>query len=208
MRYKEFLIERIVNLHTVDEKMSYADKVWDMLQRSYRKIGGFKSASSPEELANEPGYWKLVRRGDKITAFGIYKKSPITNNYKIIASATETELDPTTGEYKATQQGLKDYNKVKSEDIKTKRSWAEVSGPAEKIMLRAGAKPISNKFAELLTGKKIIDYNSDGYHYTRLIQGKPHEKVIVGAINLSPIGLELIKNHGINLQELPVNITF
>lgn len=208
MRYREFLIERVVNLHSTDEKMAYADEVWDMLQRSYKKMGGFKSAGSPEELANEPGYWKVVRRGDKITAVGIYKKSPQTNNFKAIASATETELNPETGEYKATAQGLKDYNMVKSADVKLNRSWAEVSGPAEKIMIRSGAKPVENKYAEFLTGKKIVDLNPDGYHYTRLIQGEPHEKVIVGFINLSPEGAEELSKRGIDLQELPSNIKF
>lgn len=208
MRYREFLIERVVNLHSTDEKMAYADEVWDMLQRSYKKIGGFKSAGSPEELANDAGYWKLVRRGDKITAVGVYKKSPKTKNFKMIASATETELNPDTGEYKATAQGLRDYNMVKSSDIKTQRSWAEVSGPAEKIMMRSGATPIDNKYAEFLTGKKIVDLNPDGYHYTRLIQGEPHEKVIVGFINLSPEGAEELSRRGINLQELPSNIKF
>jgi hypothetical protein len=208
MRYHEFLIERVVNLHSTDEKMAYADQVWDMLQRSYKKAGGFKSAGSPEELANEPGYWKLVHRGDKITALGVYKKSSRTKNFKMIASATETELNPETGEYKATPQGLKDYHMVKSSDIKTKRSWAEVSGASEKIMLRSGATPISNKYAEFLTGKKIVDFNPDGYHYTRLIQGEPHEKIMVGFIDLSPEGAEELSNRGVSLKELPPNIKF
>lgn len=207
MRYHEFLIERVVNLQSTAEKLSYADQVWDMLQRSYKKIGGFKSANSPEELANEPGYWKLVRRGEKITALGVYKKVPKTQNFKMIASATETELNPETGEYRATTQGLKDYNMVKSADIKTNRSWAEVSGPAEKIMIRSGAKPIDNKYAEFLTGKKVLELNSDGYHYTRLIQGEPHEKLIIGFINLSPEGKDELIQRGFNLKELPPNIS-
>lgn len=205
MRYHEFLIERIVNLQSTDEKMSYADKVWDMLQRSYKKIGGFKSANSPEELASEPGYWKLVRRGDRITALGVYKKIPKTQNFKMIAGATETELNPETGEYKATSQGLKDYTMVNLADTKTNRSWSEVSGPLEKLMIRSGARPISNKYAEFLTGKKILELNQDGYHYTRLIQGEPHEKLIVGFINLSPEGKEELIQRGFDLKEFPPN---
>lgn len=206
MRYREFLVERVINLHTFDEKLPYADQVWDMLQRSYKKIGGFKSADSPRDLANDPGYWKLVRRNGKITALGIYKKSPATKNFKTIASATETELNPETGEYKATERGLKDYNKIKIEDIRAKRSWAEVSGPAEKLMIRSGATPIDNKYAELLTGKKILDLDSDGFHYTRLIQGEPHRKIIVGFVNLSKEGTNELLRLGFNLKELPSNI--
>lgn len=187
--------------------MQYADKVWDMLTRSYKKIGGFKSANSPEELANELGYWKLVRRGDRITAVAIYKKSPKTNNYKIIATATETEENPETGMYKATPQGLKDYYMVKGEDIKTGRAWAEVSDASEKLMIRLGAKPISNQYAETLTGKKILKLDPDGYHYTRLIQGHPHKKVIVGFVSLSQDGIDDIKKRGVDLKDLPSNIS-
>jgi len=205
MRYHQLLVEKVLNLHTPEQKMKYADKIWDMLQRSYKKIGGFKSANSAEELANDLGYWKVVRRGDHITALGVYKQVSNTDNFKMIASATETELNP-EGEYKATAQGLKDYNMLKKDDIKTKRAWAEVSGPAEKLMLKAGAKPIDNKYAEFLTGKKILDLNPDGYHYTRLIQGEPHEKIIVGFVKLSPNGKEKLSNLGFDLKHLPDNI--
>lgn len=206
MRYREFLIERVLNLHTPEDKIPYAKQVWDMLQRSYQKIGGFKSAASLEELVNEPGYWKIVRRGDKITAVNIYKKSPKTETFKVIASATETDFDPEKDRYKATAQGLSDYEMLKKGDVKMKRSWAEVSGPAEILMRRGGAKPIPNEYAEFLTGKKIVDLSPDGYHYTRLIHGEPHEKVIYGFVKLSDEGLQDLQDKGFDLKELPPNI--
>ena len=205
MRYHQLLVEKVLNLHTPKEKMKYADKIWTMLQHSYKKIGGFKSANSAEELANDSGYWKLVRRGNHITALEIYKKVPNTDNFKMVAMATETEPN-SAGGYKATEQGIKDYNMLKNADIKTKRAWAEVSGPAEKLMLRAGAKPIDNKYAEFLTGKKILELNPDGYHYTRLIQGELHEKIIVGFVKLSPQGKEKLAGLGFDLKHLPDNI--
>ncbi len=206
MRYNEFLIERVLNLHTPEEKMPYAQEVWDMLQRSYENIGGFKSASSVEELMNEPGYWKVVRRDGRLTAVNIYKKVPRTKTYKVIASATETEYDPEKKRYKATKPGFKDYEMVKSGDVKMKRSWAEVSDKAEKMMQLAGAKPVPNEYAELLTGKNILELNPDGYHYTRLIQGEPHEKIIYGFIKLSDAGREKVIDMGIDLHSLPDNI--
>ena len=206
MRYTEFLSEKILNLHTVDEKMKYAEPVWDMLLRSYQKIGGFKSAVSVEDLANEPGYWKILRRGDRITAVVVYKKIAKTHNFKLIASATETILDPDSGKYKATLQGLRDYNLIKTSDIKMKRSWAEVSGPAERVMIKSGAQILDNKYAAFLTGKEILKLNDDGYHYTRLIQGEPHEKVIVGFVNLTPEGRDELVKKGFSINELPDNI--
>lgn len=206
MRYKEFLIERVLNLHTPEEKMPYAQAVWDMLQRSYQNIGGFKSASSVEELVNEPGYWKVVRRDGRLTAVNIYKKVPNTETFKVIASATETIYDPEKERYKATPPGFKDYEMIKSGDVKMNRSWAEVSEKAEKMMQLSGAKPIPNTYAELLTGKNILELNPDGYHYTRLIQGKPKEKVIYGFVKLSKLGKEKLSNLGLELRDLPDNI--
>lgn len=206
MRYKEFLIERVINLHTIEDKIKYAEPVWDMLERSYKKIGGFKSASSVEELANDPGYWKIVRRGDRITAVTIYKKVPKTKNYKLVASATETVFDPESGNYRTTPQGLSDFKMIRTSDIKTKRSWAEVSGAAEHLLLKAGGKPISNEYAEFLTGKKVLELNDDGYHYTRLIQGEPYEKIIVGFVNLSDDAKTELEARGFDLKKLPDNI--
>ena len=80
MLSREFLIERVLNLHTLDEKSKYIDAVWDLLQKSYKKIGGFKTATDKQELLSFPGYWKVVKRGDTITAVRIYRKSPKTTN--------------------------------------------------------------------------------------------------------------------------------
>jgi hypothetical protein len=75
-------------------------------------------------------------------------------------------------------------------------------------MIRIGAKPVDNKYAQLLTDKKILDLNPDGYHYTRLIQGEPHEKVILGFIDLSPESEMELHSQGINIKELSPNIKF
>jgi len=206
MRSREFLIERILNLWTPEERQPYAKQVWDMLQRSYKKEGGFKSAASPEELVNTPGYWKLTRRGDKITSVNIYKKIGKTNNFKGIASATETEFNSEKDRYAATKQGFSDYNQMKAADIKTRRSWSEVSHKIEAMLAKSGAKPIPNKFAAMLTGKEILNLNPDGYHYTRLIQGQPYEKAIYGFIELSPEGQAELERSGISLHDLPDNV--
>jgi hypothetical protein len=94
---------------------------------------------------------------------------------------------------------------IRGEDIKMRRSWAEVSGAPEAIMKRAGAKPLPNKYAAPLTGKEILEYNPDGIHYTRLIAGEPHEKVIYGYVNVTPDTEAKLQAAGISLQELPDN---
>ena len=126
---------------------------------------------------------------------------------KIIASATETDLDPETGKYRATKQGRKDYDMLKNADFMLKRAWAEVSGPAEHIMQKSGAKPIPAKFAELLTGKKILKISDDGIHYERFIHGELHEKAIYGFARLTPDTVKELEDMGIELHELPANLS-
>ena len=95
---------------------------------------------------------------------------------------------------------------MKGADIKTRRSWSEVSHKIEALLGKSGAKPVPNKFAAMLTGKKILELNPDGYHYTRLIQGEPFEKVIYGFIDLSPEGEAELEHNGISLHDLPDNV--
>lgn len=192
MKSHEFLIERVVNLHDIESKQKYADAVWDILQKSYEKIGGFKSAHTPEDLVNDSGLWKVVTRDGQISAVNIYKDK---FGRKSIASGTN-----------GTEQGKRDFLMVKNEDVKLGRAWAEVSGAPEKILARQGAKAIPNKFAQILTGKEILELNPDGVHYTRLIGGEPHEKIIYGVINIDKDMVNKLKAAGVNLHELPPNI--
>lgn len=192
MKIKELLIERVVNLFDVPSKTQMAPQVWALLQQSYQKVpGGFASASSPEELVYDSGLWKMIVRDGNITALSIYKDK---HGRKSIASGTD-----------GTPQGKRDFMMLRNEDIKMRRSWAEVSGAPEAIMRKNGAKPLSNKYAGPLTGKEILDLNPDGIHYTRLIAGEPHEKVIYGYVNVTPDTEAKLQAAGINLQELPDN---
>jgi hypothetical protein len=203
MKAKEFLIERILNLHTPKQKAKYADEVWDLLQKSYVRSGGFKSAADKEELITIPGYWKIVKRGDKITAANLYRKVPQTQTFKVYASGAETTPDSITNAPRSTLQGKRDYSMVKKADVTQKRAWAEVSGPAEAVANRSGGKPIPHKYAAYLTGKEILALDSDGYHYTRLIQGEPYEKIMYGFIKLTPEQIKAMEMNGLDINDLP-----
>lgn len=192
MRVNEFLIERVVNAFTPEEKMKYGQEVWDLLQKSYSKVpGGFGSADDIPDLIVKGDLWKLVVRNGQVTAVGIYRDQ---HGRKSIAAGTN-----------GTRQGLQDYMMIKDADVKLGRAWAEVSGAPEAIMAKSGCKPIPAKFAALLTKKDIVEYNADGYHYTRLIQGEPHEKIIYGTIKLSPELAQQLTSQGIHLHNLPTN---
>lgn len=190
MRIKELLIERVVNAFDPATKQRYAQEVWDLLQGSYSSVpGGFGTAASIDELIEKSSLWKIVTRNGHVTAVGIYRDQL---GRKSIAAGTD-----------GTRQGKMDYMMIKNADVKFERAWAEVSGAPEALMKRAGLHPLPNRFAALLTGKEILELNSDGVHYTRLIGGEPHEKIIYGSVKLSPELISKLAAMGIELHELP-----
>ncbi len=159
------LCERYVNVFS-PELPNYIDEIWDILQKTYSKIeGGFATASSKEELMRKVFLAKLVRRGNRIVAVKLYKDR---HGRKRIAGGSD-----------GTSQGKLDFYKLIEEDLKLRRAGVEASGPLEHVLLKLGAVPIPNSYVEKLTGHVPISLNSDGFHHTRLIQGHPHEKIIL-----------------------------
>ena len=166
--YNELLLERYVNITDSADKRKYGQLVWDMLQTSYEDIGGYKGASSIEELIETSSLWKLVRRNGKIVAISLYKDF---KGRKGIGAGSD-----------GSEEGKKALYDLWAEDLKLNRAWTEVSGKTEHIKLKQGFKPIPNKYAAEILNKEILNLNPDGIHYTRLISGVPYEKVIVGKI--------------------------
>lgn len=192
MKITEIINEHVVNAFDPTQKLKYADEVWDILQKSYANVeGGFGTASSIEELIEKSSLWKLVTRDGRVTAVAIYRDQL---GRKSIASGTD-----------GSRQGKADYMMIKNADVKLRRAWAEVSGAPEALMKRTGLKALPSKFAPVLTGKEILEYNDDGYHYTRLIGGQPHEKVIYGAVQLDQATIDKLTAMGIELHDLPSN---
>lgn len=114
---KKLLTEKVKTLLEAPEKEKVVDTVWNMLQKSYSKVpGGFATASSPGELIDKSGLWKVVYRGDRITAVVIYKSRL---GRKSIAMASD-----------GTVQGIEDLKMIKREDLRMKRAWAEVARQA------------------------------------------------------------------------------
>lgn len=167
MRYMQ-LIERVKNFdhHDVDAREKYADQVWHMLQHAYADIGGFLSAANPQELVETPGLWKIQLRKDHVSAIVIYKAQ---HGRKLIGAATD-----------GSSEGKNDLMMILKEDKSLRRSWAEVSGKMESVYRKMGAEPIPNTRAHELTGKRILNLDEDGVHYTRLIAGHPHVKALYG----------------------------
>lgn len=182
MRFHEILTETYINVMNPKDKQKYASQVWDILQQSYASLpGGFASAATVDELIEKSWLWKLVKKNDKIVAVQIYKDQ---YGRKGIAGGTD-----------GSALGKEELTKIIIDDIKLNRSWAEVSGAPERIMTKLGANPIPNTLAAMLTGKEILDLNTDGYHYTRLIAGKPYEKIIFGTVNLPDDVTDMLQSY-------------
>ena len=162
------LAERYITLISKDQRKPYLPLIWDMLQKAYANIGGFKSTDSPEGLLDETSLWKLVRKNNKIVAVSIYSDKL---GRKTIGAATD-----------GSEEGKAALKQIWIDDIKQNRSWAEVSGAAKHIKKKLGISAIPNKYAAEILQKPIISLNPDGYHYTRTIAGEHHEKLLVGKI--------------------------
>ena len=97
---------------------------------------------------------------------------------------TDYEVDEKSRQVTLTEDGMSNVedilkkHKLIEEDIAQGRAWGEVSDKMEHVIIKRGGTPIPNIYASKLTKKDILQYNPDGYHYTRLINGAPHEKII------------------------------
>lgn len=92
--FKEFvsLEERFVNALPKDEELKdkYKNEVWNILQKSYKAIGGIKGSGfgSPDDMKKLP-MWKMARKNGKIVAVVIYKDK---NGRKVVASGTDGSM--------------------------------------------------------------------------------------------------------------------
>ena len=173
MKLKQFLTknhlrEKYLNLFNSDIERNI-DEIWKILEISYEAIGGFLGADNKQDLIDKTYLAKCVRRGGNIIAVTLYKDQ---RGRKMFAAGSN-----------GTRDGKLELMKLLQDDISLRRSWAEVSGALEHITInKLGGIPIPNSFAEELTGKTILSYNPDGFHYTRMIGQKPVEKILIGNI--------------------------
>lgn len=120
IKYSEFigyLNERYVNLIGDDTKKNeYVDQVWDLLQKSYAKIGGIKGSGfkDKDDMIKNIPFWKLNVKNGKIKTLVMYKDK---QGRKSVAVATD---------------GTKEAIDMLSKDMKNeiKRSFSEKSGPS------------------------------------------------------------------------------
>lgn len=167
---KQFLAEAYRNLFTDSDKEKYIDIVWDMLQASYESCGGLKTKGLESKaglVANTP-MWKLWIKDEKVKIVLCYKEK---GGRKIVAIGTDG-----TGESK------RQLAKIMSEEFA--RSYIEVSDSLE-AFLKKNLFDLVEKYKIPTEEVPNIIHNkitplSDGYHYTRNINGEQIEKLMLG----------------------------
>lgn len=188
---RNMLLERFINLFEPEKKKIYADEVWELVQNSYKKIGGIKGSgfNSKEDMIKNIPFWKLAKKNGKIVALSLYKDK---NGRKRVASATD-----------GTEEGKNQLEILGREDITRKRAYAEVSSSSLSFMKRRwkGDRPfeeyiIPPEKAEEILGDELKYPVSDDdpevqrhpdlkkYFYQREIGGHYHTKLMVGTPGL------------------------
>lgn len=163
------LNERYINILDKPTKLEYIDQIEKLIDTTYEYIGGFNG--NIQDFLNDNYFWKLVRKEGRIVAGRIYKDK--LGRKSVCAFTDGTPLG---------KIGLKT---VIAEDLKLSRSWVEASGKMENLYIYSmKATPLPHSVVKIimeLMNKEVIDWDPDGYHYTRLIKGHPHTKAIFGA---------------------------
>lgn len=73
---------------TLEKKRKWADEVWDMLQRSYKKLGGIKGSgfNSKEDMIKNIPFWKLYLKSGELKMVVMYKDK---GGRKLVAMGTD-----------------------------------------------------------------------------------------------------------------------
>lgn len=162
--------ERFVTPIKKDDMKRWASQVWKLLNDAYKYCGGLKGMNSIEQLIKETDIWKIVRRGDKVTAVVTYStKRGGRKNCYMTSSQDE--------------QGKHDLFMIMKEDAKLldREAWCEASGKTVSVKLKNGWTPIPNYIAQyIMKDKKFDELCKDGFFYVRQIGNHKFHKIMLG----------------------------
>jgi hypothetical protein len=184
MRITDILVERFVNLLGDDpEKDKYVDVVWDMITKSYARIGGIqgKGFSTKEDLINNIPFWKLVRKDGDIVAGAFYRDKAGRKRVAVATNGTDT------GKVALASIMANDFD----------RAYFEVSDPSLGFMVKQVGLDFVQGYArsveqaQQISGDELQAPPADDPHvvkypslannfYQRDIGGHMHTKIMLG----------------------------
>ena len=183
------LKEHVLNIwpEDIELRKKYGQEVFDILQFSYKNIGGIHGSgfASVDDMIKNIALWKIMKRGDKITAVVMYKDK---QGRKRVAAGMNGE-----------DESRKDWrNMAKNEKD---RSYSEISQAPLAILYRQNtdlekyAMPYDEVVALNKPGtvKRAPDNDDEvvkypklkDFFYQRDIEGHWHTKITIGKINHS-----------------------
>lgn len=173
--FKEHILtERFINLFDTSTKHRYADEVWDILQNSYKEIGGIKGSGfrSKEDMIENIPFWKLAKKGNKVVAVSLYKDK---QGRKKVAGGTD-----------GSEEGKKEFAKMTVDELLHGRSWGEISDKMYWFTRKhVGAENLdkylipAKKVQELMPEDEIVPV--DEYWYKRQLgSGDWKQKIAIG----------------------------
>lgn len=177
MKINQIITETVDNLFNTDDDLptrkAMADRIFDMLQKSYKRMGGLKGSgfANPNDMVAKIPFWKVFRRGNDIKAVMMYKDK---NGRKRVATGSDGSDEAKDW---IADQFLQDANG---------RSFAEISGPSlgfHKKTLGDALDDISfthDQVRAALPGVEIRPVPGSKYEYEREINGEWIPKRMVG----------------------------
>lgn len=177
-------------------KERWADQVWDVLQKSYKPLGGIKGSgfNSKQDMIDNIPFWKLYVKNQKVVAVSLYKDSGGRKavaigtdgsdlGKKVVSDIFKASLGVSYGEKSGPSLGLM-MKSVPWENLKpflfTPDQVAKVTGKSVTPAERYGIENLNEK------DKKTYDKfpQLKPYFYVRELGGHPHLKVSMGTPNL------------------------
>lgn len=181
------LLEAFENLIGFDDtvlekKKKYTEDVWNILQDSYRSIGGIKGSgfATREDMMKKIWFWKLYKQKGRPVAVIMYKDR---DGRKMVALGTD-------GSDKAKAA----IRKMMLDEISLSRSYGEASGPALKMVKKIFGMDKDAGFEGSPLEKYMVPAEEVGailkknvkpvskYEYIRAIGGDDEKKVMFGRL--------------------------
>jgi len=184
--FQNFILEKIINVFSSEEKQPFLEEVWTLIQKSYAPIGGTKGFGfdSKESFIKLIPFWKLLRKNGKVVAAVVYRDR---GGRKLVAVASD-----------GSPEGRQGIIQIFKEELSTKRSFFEISGPLLKFLfnnlgeffLKDNAISF-NEVSEILRSDTIFEVEKDSpelkmfpslskFFYQREIGGHLHTKILLG----------------------------
>ena len=151
-------------LYEPEEVEKYLPLVWDMLKKSYEKLGGLQSYSDYNDFKKKKHLLMVVRDFDNrdLLACAVFRR--IGESLKMTAIGCNQEDDGKLAIQQIVQHTITELKL---------HYWAEVSGAIERYFKRHNGYPMPNTIASKILGVSdnlVIPSKKDMVHYDRIIE--------------------------------------